>query len=294
MDKNKYLEEFIEKMKKNELSNNTIDAYKRDASKFIMFLNERDENVLDIDMVSIMAYVQALKKEGRANSSIIRNLVAVRSFYKYLISAGKVNENPFFNYEVPKNKRNFPQTLTIDEVDRFLSTPDCNDNKGIRDKAMLELMYATGIKVSELLNLTIFDVNLKLSYIRCKGNNNKERIIPIGNYAVNCLKEYIKIKGKLYASDSELLFSNLRGEKMTRQGFWKLVKAYAKEANINKKINSYTLRHSFAVHLLQNGADMKAVQELLGHNTITTTQIYSSVSRQNKIADIYKKAHPRA
>ncbi|QGU95166.1 site-specific tyrosine recombinase XerD [Clostridium bovifaecis] len=294
MDKDKYLEEFIERMKKNELSKNTIDAYRRDASKFITFLNERDEDILNIDMVSIMAYVQALKKQGRANSSIIRNLVAVRSFYKHLIRVGKVNENPFFNYKVPKNKRSFPQILTISEVDRFLSIPDCNDNKGIRDKAMLELMYATGIKVSELLSLTIFDVNLKLSYIRCKGNNNKERIIPIGNYAVNCLREYIKIRDKLYTDNSGLLFSNLRGEKMTRQGFWKLVKSYAKKANIDKKIDSHTLRHSFAVHLLQNGADIKAVQELLGHNTIATTQIYSNVSRQNKIADIYKKAHPRA
>jgi len=294
MNNNSYLIEFIEKMRKNKLSNNTIDAYRRDISKFLSFLNDRNEDVLDIDTLVIMSYVQVLKRQGKANSSIIRNLVAIRSFYKYLVSIGKINETPFFNYQIPKNKRTFPEILTVEEVDRFLATPDCTDYKGIRDKAMLELMYATGIKVSELLNLTIFDVNLKLSYIRCKKSSNKERIIPIGNYAVEYLREYIKIRDKLYTDNSELLFSNVRGKKMTRQGFWKIVRAYVKKAKINKKINSYTLRHSFAVHLLQNGADIKIVQELLGHNTMSTTQIYTSIYKQNKIADVYKKAHPRA
>ncbi|MFU0823822.1 site-specific tyrosine recombinase XerD [Clostridium sp.] len=294
MNNNIYLTEFIEKMKKNKLSSNTIDAYRRDVSKFLSFLNDRNDDVLKIDTLAIMSYVQVLKRQGKANSSIIRNLVAIRSFYKHLVNIGKINETPFFNYQIPKNKRIFPEILTVDEVDRFLATPNCTDYKGIRDKAMLELMYATGIKVSELLNLTVFDVNLKLSYIRCKKNSNKERIIPIGNYAVECIKNYIKIRDKLYTDNSELLFSNIRGGKMTRQGFWKIVRAYAKKAKINKKINSYTLRHSFAVHLLQNGADIKIVQELLGHNTMATTQIYASVYKQNKIADVYKKAHPRA
>ncbi|MPM98941.1 Tyrosine recombinase XerD [bioreactor metagenome] len=241
-----------------------------------------------------MAYVQDLKKNRKANSSIIRNLVAIRSFYKYLIKSGKITESPLINYEVPKNKRNIPEILTVDEINKFLDTPDCSDYKGIRDKAMIELMYAAGIKVSELLSLRIFDINLKLSYIKCKGLKAKERIVPIGSFAVNCLEEYIQIRNKVNSSTSELLFCNLRGEKMTRQGFWKMIKGYATEAKIDKVINSYTLRHSFAVHLLQNGADMKAVQELLGHNTLSTTQIYSSISKQSKIVDIYKNAHPRA
>lgn len=289
-----YLIQFVENMTKKELSRNTIEAYKSDIKKFEEFLKQRDEDTIDIDMVSIMAYVQNLKKQGRANSSIIRSIVAIRSFYKYLMKIGKISDNPIINYEIPKTKRIVPEILTVEEVDRFLSTPDCNDYKGIRDKAMLELMYAAGIKVSELLNLAIFDVNLKLSYIKCRGTKDKERIIPIGTYAVNCLNEYLKIRHKVNGDNSELLFCNLRGEKMTRQGFWKIVKNYANEAGINKRINSYTLRHSFAVHLLQNGADMKSVQELLGHNTIATTQIYSSISKQSKIVDVYKSAHPRA
>lgn len=290
----KFLSKYIEDMLKKELSKNTIEAYKRDLLKFAKFLNKRHENILESDMVSIMAYVQILKKERKADSSIIRSLVAIRNFYKFLIKTGENVDNPLINYEVPKNKRTLPEILTVDEVDKFLSAPDCSEYKGIRDKAMLELMYATGMKVSELLKITIFDVNLKLSYIKCKGAKDKERIIPIGSYAVNCLNEYLKIRDKMNADNSELLFCNLRGGKMTRQGFWKIVKKYAKDANINKKIDSYTLRHSFAVHLLQNGADMKSVQELLGHNTIATTQIYSSISKKNKIVDVYKKAHPRA
>ncbi|AEB75955.1 site-specific tyrosine recombinase XerD [Clostridium botulinum] len=290
----KFLSKYIEDMLKKELSKNTIEAYKRDLIKFGEFLNKRHEDILDSDMVSIMAYVQTLKKERKADSSIIRSLVAIRNFYKFLIKTGQNIDNPLINYEVPKNKRTLPETLTVDEVDKFLSAPDCNEYKGIRDKAMLELMYATGMKVSELLRITIFDVNLKLSYIKCKGAKDKERIIPIGSYAVNCLNEYLKVRDRMNADNLELLFCNLRGGKMTRQGFWKIVKKYAKDANINKKIDSYTLRHSFAVHLLQNGADMKSVQELLGHNTIATTQIYSSISKKNKIVDVYKKAHPRA
>ncbi|KGN03703.1 recombinase XerD [Clostridium haemolyticum NCTC 8350] len=290
----KFLSKYIEDMLKKKLSKNTIEAYKRDLLKFAKFLNKRHENILESDMVSIMAYVQILKKERKADSSIIRSLVAIRNFYKFLIKTGENVDNPLINYEVPKNKRTLPEILTVDEVDKFLSSPDCSEYKGIRDKAMLELMYATGMKVSELLKITIFDINLKLSYIKCKGAKDKERIIPIGSYAVNCLNEYLKVRDKMNADNSELLFCNLRGGKMTRQGFWKIVKKYAKDANINKKIDSYTLRHSFAVHLLQNGADMKSVQELLGHNTIATTQIYSSISKKNKIVDVYKKAHPRA
>lgn len=289
-----YLINFIEKMKKKQLSDNTIAAYKRDILKFNEFISQRKEDVLDVDIISIMAYVQKLKKDGRANSSIIRNLVSLRNFYKYLIKSGKIVENPLINYEVPKNKRSVPEVLTVNEVDKLLDSPDVSSDKGLRDKAMLELMYAAGIKVSELLNLSIFDINTKLSYIKCKGSKNKERIIPIGSYAVNYLNKYLKIRENLNSNSSNLLFFNLRGGKMTRQGFWKIVKAYSKEANIKKRIDSCTLRHSFAVHLLQNGADIKSVQELLGHNSIATTQIYSSISKQSKIVDVYKKAHPRA
>ncbi|MCY6483772.1 site-specific tyrosine recombinase XerD [Clostridium aestuarii] len=289
-----YLIKFVQDMRNKRLSKNTIEAYIRDIRNFDEFLKKRKEVMISIDVVSVMAYVQNLKKEGRANSSIIRNLVSLRNFYKYLMKIGEISHNPIINYEMPKNKRNIPEVLTVEEVDRFLSMPDCSSYKGIRDKAMLELMYAAGIRVSELLNLAIFDVNLKLAYIKCKGTKNKERVIPIGSYAIKCLNEYFKIRDILNITKSNLLFFNLKGEKMTRQGFWKIVKNYGTEASIKKRIDSYTLRHSFAVHLLQNGADIKSVQQLLGHNTIATTQIYSSISKQSKIVDVYKNAHPRA
>lgn len=291
---NKLLNEFLNTLLKKQFSNNTIEAYGRDIKKFLEFVDGRKEKAENVNNISVMAYVQELIKQGKANSSIIRNVIAIRSYYKFLLGLGLISENPLIDYEVPKVKRAIPEILTVEEVDKFLNTPDINDYKGIRDKAMLELMYATGIKVSELLNLTIYNINLKLGYIKCEDSKRHERIIPIGSYAVNCLKEYIQIREKVNGSNSELLFSSLRGGKMTRQGFWKIVKMYANQANINKRINSYTLRHSFAVHLLQNGADIKSVQELLGHNTIATTQIYSNVTKQNKIIDVYKKAHPRA
>lgn len=159
---------------------------------------------------------------------------------------------------------------------------------------MLELMYATGVKITELLNLNIYDINLKFNYIKCRGSKKRERIIPIGSYAINCLKNYLEVRPVINVYNLDYLFLNLKGTQMTRQGFWKIIKFYAKEASIDKEIDSYTLRHSFAVHLLQNGADIKSVQELLGHKDLAATQIYSSISKKSKIAEVYKNAHPRA
>jgi integrase/recombinase XerD len=285
---------YIEDLEKRNVSKNTLDAYTRDVSKFHKFIKSREEDITDIETISIMAYVQYLQKEGKALSSIVRNIVSLRNFYKYLLRKGMVDENPVINYEMPRLKHNIPKTLTIEEVDKLLSSPDTSINKGTRDKAMLEVMYATGVKVTELLNLTIYDLNLKLAYIKCKGSREQERIIPIGSFAIKCLEKYLKIRSEINIYNLDLLFLNLKGVKMTRQGFWKLVKYYSKESGIDKTINSFTLRHSFAVHLLQNGADIKSVQELLGHKDLTATQIYSSISRKNKIAEVYKNYHPRA
>lgn len=276
------------------LSKNTLDAYRRDIKRFCQFLNERNEDMKVVEEITIMAYVQELHKNKMANSSIIRNIVSIRNFYKYLSKRGIIEDGPVINYEMPKLKRNIPQILTVEEVDKLLQAPDLNTKKGIRDKAMLEVMYATGMKVSELLNITTFDINLKLCYIKCKGSKDTERIIPIGSYAVNCLNEYLKIRPALNIYNLDYLFLNLQSTKMTRQGFWKIVKHYAKLSEIKKEINSYTLRHSFAVHLLQNGADIKAVQELLGHRDMAATQIYSTICKKSKIVEIYKKTHPRA
>jgi tyrosine recombinase XerD len=285
---------YVENLEKKHVSKNTLDAYVRDISRFNDFIKERKEEITEIEIVSVMAYVQHLQKEGKAVSSIVRNIVSLRNFYKYLMRKGIINENPVVNYEIPKIKHHIPKTLTIEEVDKLLSAPNANINKGIRDKAMLEVVYATGMKVTELLNLTIYDINLKLSYIKCKGSKNQERIIPIGSFAVRCLEEYLKIRPQINGYNLDLLFLNLKGVQMTRQGFWKIIKYYADEADIDKAINAFTLRHSFAVHLLQNGADIKSVQELLGHKDLAATQIYSSISRKNKIAEVYKKSHPRA
>ncbi|MCD2345146.1 site-specific tyrosine recombinase XerD [Clostridium guangxiense] len=291
---NSFVDDYITELKNKSLSVNTLDAYIRDIKRFYEFIKERDEKVEEIEVVTIMAYVQYLQKKGRANSSIVRNIVSIRNFYKYLVKLGIKGDNPVIQYEAPKIKRNLPEILTVDEVDKLLRSPDETTNKGIRDRAMLEIMYATGIKVTEMLNLTIYDVNLKLAYIKCKGIKEKERIIPIGSYAVNCLESYLKIRSKINIYNLDFIFFNLQGTKMTRQGFWKLVKLYAKEADIHKPINSYTLRHSFAVHLLQNGADIKTIQELLGHRDMATTQIYSGIYKKTKIAEVYKNTHPRA
>jgi integrase/recombinase XerD len=291
---NKFLPDYIRELQKKHISKNTLDAYVRDITKFCDFIKNRDEDIENVEVVSVMAYVQYLHKEGRAVSSIVRNIVSLRSFYKYLMLKGIVDENPILYYDIPKVKHNIPKILTVDEVDKLLSAPDTSKDKGIRDKAMLEVMYASGMKVMELLNLNIYNVNLKLSYIRCKNSKNKERIIPIGSVAVKYLKEYLKIRPKLNIYNLDFVFLNLRGVQMSRQGFWKIVKHYAKVANIGKNINAFTLRHSFAVHLLQNGADIRSVQELLGHKDLSATEIYESIVKKNKIAEVYKKFHPRA
>lgn len=285
---------YISYLRTKGLSKNTLDAYYRDIKRFMDFLSKRQEEIKDVEEVTIMAYVQFLQKNKRANSSIVRNIVSIRNFYKYLSKNGIMEEDPVINYEMPKIKRNIPQILTIEEVDELLNAPDLSEGKGIRDKAMLEVMYATGMKVSELLNITIFDINLKLMYIKCRGSKHRERIIPIGSYAVNCLEKYLQIRPSINVYNLDYLFLNLKGTQMTRQGFWKIVKQYAKISNIKKSITSYTLRHSFAVHLLQNGADIRSVQELLGHSDMSATQIYSSISKKSKIAEVYRKTHPRA
>ncbi len=276
------------------MSKNTMDAYVRDIDKFFNFIKDRKESVEKVEIISIMAYVQYLQKAGKAVSSIVRNIVSLRNFYKYLMLKGIVNENPILYYQIPKIVHNVPEVLTIEEVDKLLSSPDLSTDKGIRDKAMLEVMYAAGMKVMELLNLTLYDINLKLSYVKCSNSKNNERIVPIGSVAVKYLKKYLDIRPELNVYNLDILFLNLKGVKMSRQGFWKIIKYYAKEAKIDKNINAFTLRHSFAVHLLQNGADIKSVQELLGHKDLSATQIYSSVLKRNKIAEVYKKSHPRS
>ncbi|GAA0177201.1 site-specific tyrosine recombinase XerD [Clostridium sediminicola] len=288
-----YINEFIKDGEKRKLSKNTLDSYKRDLKQFEKFLNERNEDIISSDSVTIMSYIQFMRIKKRANSSIVRSIVTLRVFYKYLFNKNLVQESPLFYFKSPKSKRNIPFILSVEEVDSLLNMPESNTIKGKRDKAMLELMYATGMKITELINLKISDINLKLSYIRCK-NNKFERIIPIGSYAIKCLENYLGVRKEFNKYNEEYLFFNLRGNKMSRQGFWKIIKEYAAELNTDKKVDSNVLRHSFAVHLIENGADLKSIQELLGHAAISSTQIYSSIAKKSKIMDVYKKSHPRA
>ena len=291
---NNLLTIYAESLKSNKLTRNTVEAYTRDVKRFIEFIEYRNETLETIDCITIMTYSEQLRKEGYVNSSIARNIVSIRNYFKYLIKNNFAEHDPTAYFSIPKIKRNIPQILSIEEIDELLNQPDESSNKGCRDKAMLELMYATGIKVSELLSLTVYDINLESLYITCNNSKKNERIIPIGNQAVRCLSLYLKIRDKMNLNNLNLLFLNTKSDKMTRQGFWKIIKEYAKKTNIEKTINSYTIRHSFAVHLLQNGAGISSVQELLGHNSMATTQIYSSIVKKSKIAEIYKNTHPRA
>ncbi len=222
------IENYIKDLQKKNLSKNTLEAYRRDVEKFSEFVRNREEKILSVDTVTIMAFVQYLQREGRATSSIVRNIVSIRNFYKYLIKKNMVSEDPTLGYEIPKIERTIPKILSVEEVDKLLNSPN-SSKKGLRDKAMLELMYATGVKITELLNLNIYDINLKFNYIKCRGSKKRERIIPIGSYAIKCLKNYLEVRPAINVYNLDYLFLNLKGTQMTRQGFWKIIKFYAKK-----------------------------------------------------------------
>jgi integrase/recombinase XerD len=293
---NDIINEYLNFIKQKKLSDNTVEAYTRDIMKFHSFLKEKKVAIHSVENLTMMTYVQELKRVGKSEASIARNIICIRNFYKYLAMKGMINKISLIEYEIPKFNRNLPSILTIDEVDKLLSAPDINTNKGKRDKAMLELMYGTGIKVTELLELSMKDVNLKLNYIKCSGTKNRERVIPMGSYAVAFINEYLSVRDNFISStnNEELIFLNSYGNRMSRQGFWKIIKAYGKSSGINKYITLNTLRHSFAVHLIENGADIKSVQEFLGYKDISGAQIYLDIAQRNKLGEVYKKTHPRA
>jgi integrase/recombinase XerD len=242
----------------------------------------------------VIAYLLQLQKKGRATSTISRNLASIRSFYQYLYKKKVIDIDPTTELESPKVEKKLPQILSTQEVELLLDQPKCLDLKGIRDKAMLELLYATGIRVSELISLNLNDINLDLGYLIC-NKGSRERTIPIGSISITAVHEYLNKSRKflLQDADDEALFVNINGRRLTRQGFWKIIKHYKNQANINKDITPHTLRHSFAAHLLENGADLRSIQEMLGHSDISSTQIYAQMAK-NKIKEIYKRTHPRA
>lgn len=278
------------------LAKNTIQSYRMDLKKYLDFLTgKKIKNISETTKTNIISFLLFLQKKGMASSTISRNLASIRAFYQYLAREGYVRKNPTINLDSPKLEKKLPQVLTVHEVERLLAQPNCSELLGKRDKAMLELLYATGIRVSEMVNLDVDYVNIDMGFIKCVGKGSKERIIPVGSIALKNLEIYLKkVRGKLVKTPKEkALFLNHHGKRLTRQGFWKILKGYAKKANINKKITPHTLRHSFATHLLENGADLRSVQELLGHADISTTQVYTHLTKK-RIKEIYQKTHPRA
>jgi integrase/recombinase XerD len=284
---------FLERDKR--LSMNTLQSYRRDIEQYFNYLHEINlQNISNSNKTTVIAYLLYLQKKGRATSTISRNLASIRSFYQYIAKNKLIDHDPTAELESPKVEKKLPQILSPEEVELLLDQPQCVDLKGYRDKAMLELLYATGIRVSELIQLDTQDLNIDLAYIKC-NKGTRERMIPIGSMAISALKEYqSKSRPLLIQTNYEkALFVNINGGRLTRQGFWKIIKQYKNQAQISKDITPHTLRHSFAAHLLENGADLRSIQEMLGHSDISSTQIYAQIAK-NRIKEVYKKTHPRA
>ncbi len=284
--------DFIQNEKK--LSDNTLQSYQRDILQFEEYVEENRINYAKITQEEMKAYLNHLQEIGKKASTISRNLASLRSFYQYLIRIKKVKHDPTEDIQSPKVEKRVPSVLTSQEVELLLEQPKNVDLKGARDKAMLEFAYATGMRVTEIISLNVEDVNVEEGYVTCK-QGAKQRNIPLGSLSLKALKEYMNDARKvLIKNDKEkALFVNVNGRRLTRQGFWKIVKYYKEQAHITKDITPHVLRHSFATHLLQNGADLKAIQTMLGHSDISSTQVYMQFQDPG-LKDVYQKAHPRA
>jgi integrase/recombinase XerD len=276
-------------------SDNTIQAYHRDINQFIGYVNDLGVISLDaIDSSTLNNFTASMIKKGRSDSTVSRCVASIRCFYRYLIMLGEVRVNPASSIKIVREKKHLPEILSNEEVDLLLRQPMCNDMKGYRDKAMLEILYATGIRVSELVSLNVNDVNLELGVLYCRSGS-KSRVIPVYKDAIDAVALYIDKASALLDinSDGTPLFINRGGSRLSRQGFWKIIKQYAQLAGIKKCITPHTLRHSFATHLLENGADLKSIQEMLGHSDISSTQVYAQIVK-NHYREVYDKCHPRA
>ena len=282
-------ENYLSKVKK--ASANTISSYMRDIRQFDDWMQG---SVLDASQLNIRQYIEHLQSMGKSSATISRGLASLKNFYAYLIASGFLEKNPVTDIRIDRGEKKLPQILTGREIELLLAQPACVDAKGFRDKAMLEVMYATGIRVTELIDLDMDDVNLDQGIIKC-NSSKKTRIIPLYPAALKALKTYIKdVRSSMLADPSEqALFVNINGFRMSRQGFWKILKHYQETAQIDKEITPHTLRHSFAVHLLENGADLGSLQELMGHCDISSTQMYTHMINQ-KIKSVYEKCHPKS
>ncbi len=284
--------EFLQNDKK--VSDNTLQSYRRDIVYFTKYVEEGNMNYAKLDEQDIKDYLQHLQEVGKKSSTVSRHLASIRSFYQFLVKNKKVKVDPTNNIQSPKVEKRTPSVLTAQEVELLLEQPKDIDLKGTRDKAMLEFAYATGMRVTEIISLNIEDVNLEEGYVVCK-TGSKERNIPLGTMSLKALKEYAEEARPVLIRDESVsaLFVNINGQRLTRQGFWKIVKFYKEQAHITKDITPHVLRHSFATHLLQNGADLKAIQTMLGHSDISSTQVYMQFQNDG-LKSVYKNAHPRA
>lgn len=284
--------EFLQNEKK--LSNNTLQSYERDILQYQEYVEKNKINYAKVKQDDIKEYLEHLAEIGKKTSTISRNLASIRSFYQFLIRTKKAKHDPTESIQSPKIEKRVPSVLTSQEVELLLDQPKDVDLKGTRDKAMLEFAYATGMRVTEIISLDIEDVNLEDGFVICK-NGAKQRNIPLGSMSLRALKEYVEEARPVLIKDEndKALFVNINGGRLTRQGFWKIIKYYKEQAHITKDITPHVLRHSFATHLLQNGADLKAIQTMLGHSDISSTQVYMQFQDPG-LKDVYQKAHPRA
>lgn len=296
---NDHLQDFIHYlMIEKGLAKNTIMAYERDLRSYILFIEKKmlKQSMNEIERVHIVQFLAQLKDDGKSTKTIARHIASIRSFHQFALREKIVDHDPSIHIETPQAEKSLPKVLNMKEVERLLDLPNDGSRFYLRDKAMLEVLYATGIRVSELIHLTINDVHLTMGFLRCIGKGNKERIIPLGKTAQAAVQDYLdKGRQQLLSPKhpTEYLFLNHHSKGLSRQGFWKNLKKTAQAAGIQKELTPHTLRHSFATHLLENGADLRAVQEMLGHADISTTQIYTHVSK-TRLKDVYKQFHPRA
>ena len=281
-----------------QLSTNTLASYRRDLEAYAAHLQEEQQlkGFNEVTRENILLHLENLRAAGKTARTVARHISSIRSFHQFLLREKVTTTDPTVHLEMPQLEQKLPKVLSVEEVDALIAAPDCSKPQGIRDVAMLELLYASGMRISELIGLDVEDVHLTMGFVRVFGKGGKERIVPLGRGALSALSKYLEraryeLQGRYPKTNA--LFINQRGKRLTRQGCWKLIKQHAQQANIQKELTPHVLRHSFATHLIENGADLRAVQEMLGHADISTTQIYTHVSK-SRLSEVYKQFHPRA
>ncbi len=295
-----YIEEYLHYLKIDRgLSHNTIISYERDLKQYKMFLENKEINSLnDIDRFIVMDFLESLKEQGKSSASIIRMISTLRKYHLFVRQERYVDHDPMTYIDTPKKQQSLPKSLSLEEVEKIIEAPDVTNELGIRDRAILEVMYATGLRVTELISLKLDDLHLSLGLLKTIGKGDKERIVPLGDQAIYWINRYLEYSRAAFVTKNKKetvneVFLNYQGKKFTRQGIWKNLKIYVVQAGIDKDVTPHTLRHSFATHLLENGADLRVVQELLGHADISTTQIYTHISKQ-RLTDVYQEYFPRS